>query len=216
MSGADEAVVRVVLPDWVHRPSKVIEGLEKFGELLRQWNEAQNLVSRETLPDLWHRHYADSLQLLTLMDRPPGHIVDLGSGGGFPAVPLALALPRTRFTLIDSNGRKGAFLRTVARELDLDIEVLTARVEVLDLSTFPEAEIITARAFAPLDRLFGYCHPMWREGTRGLFHKGREYRAETAEALRNWRFDLLEHDNLIERGGVILDIRNLAPRNETD
>jgi 16S rRNA (guanine527-N7)-methyltransferase len=208
-SAADHAAVKAVLPAWLRSTDALISGLETYGELLRRWNETQNLVSRETIPEMWSRHFADSLQVLRLLDGPPGQVLDLGSGGGLPAIPLALACPQALFTLVDSNAKKAAFLRAVTRTLDLNIEVLSARVEVLDLDTFPDVELITARAFAPLIRLLGYCAPLWREHTRGLFHKGREYGEEVTEALAHWRFHLVEHPSIVDSGGVILDITHL-------
>jgi 16S rRNA (guanine527-N7)-methyltransferase len=209
VSEEGHAVIRAVLPDWVQDPDAVIAGLDRYAELLRQWTDVQNLVSRETLPEIWRRHFADSLQLLSLLDGPPSQVLDLGSGGGLPAIPMALACPGSLFTLVDSNGRKAAFLRHAARELGLGIEVLSARVEVFDFDTFPDVGLITARAFAPLDKLCDYCAPLWRQQTRGLFHKGREFREEVPAALSNWRFDLIEHESLLEPDAVILDVRNL-------
>lgn len=208
-SAADYAAVRAVLPAWFSGSDALIAGLESYAELLRRWNETQNLVSRETIPEMWMRHFADSLQILRFLEGPPGQVLDLGSGGGLPAIPLALACPQSFFTLVDSNAKKAAFLREAARALDLNIEVLSARVEVLDLDTFPDAELITARAFAPLSRLLDYCAPLWREPTRALFHKGREYREEVAQALARWRFHLVEHLSIVDSGGVILDITDL-------
>ncbi|MEX0861085.1 MAG: 16S rRNA (guanine(527)-N(7))-methyltransferase RsmG [Cucumibacter sp.] len=212
MSGEDHGIVRAVLPAWIKDTDRIIAGLEAYAALLRKWNETQNLVSRETLPDLWRRHFADSLQLLTLMQGPPTSVLDLGSGAGLPAIPLALACPGALFTLVDSNSKKAAFLRAAGRELGLELEVLAARVEIFDTDTFPDLDLITARAFAPLGELFEHCAPLWRADTRGLFHKGRQNRAEIAEALSRWRCDLLEHPSLIEPDSVILDVRRLEER----
>ena len=204
--------IRALLPAWVEDDERLLDGLEAFEALIRKWSETQNLVSRETLPDIWQRHFGDSLQLLTLMNSSPAHLLDLGSGGGLPAIPLALASPSTRFTLVDSNQKKAAFLREAARQLKLNVEVLGARVEIFDTGTFPDLDLITARGFAPLKDLFAYCAPLWKSDTRALFHKGRQYRSEVTEALSQWRCDLVEHPSLIETDSVILDIERLEAR----
>src|SRR5690606_9259042 len=103
----------------------VAADLESYAQLLRKWQPVQNLVSRETLDDVWSRHFLDSLQVLTLLKPEDRAFLDLGSGGGFPALPLAIALksPNHHFTLIEPNGRKVSFLRTVVRELKLMVNV---------------------------------------------------------------------------------------------
>lgn len=137
--------------------------LESFAHLLRSWGRAKNLVSRETMQHLWSRHIADSLHLLPLITENDLHVLDLGSGGGFPALPLAIALKKTstHFTLIESNGRKGSFLRTVTRNLGLNARVLTARFEALDRDDIGPVDVITARAVASVDGLCAISNRFW-------------------------------------------------------
>src|SRR5690606_27442559 len=99
--------------------------LESYAQLLKKWQAVQNLVSRETLDAVWSRHFADSLQMLPLLTASDKQFLDLGSGGGFPALPLAIALkgPNHQFTLVEPTSRKVSFLRTVARELGLSVTV---------------------------------------------------------------------------------------------
>src|SRR5690606_32021627 len=108
------------------RPAKEIAAdLESYANLLRKWQGVQNLVSRETLTSLWTRHFADSLQALALLRESDVEVLDFGSGGGFPALPMAIAskgLDR-HFTLIEPTARKVSFLRTVSLELDISVNV---------------------------------------------------------------------------------------------
>src|SRR5688500_18729537 len=108
-------------PYFVRPADAFIADLESYAQLLRKWQAVQNLVSRETLNHVWARHFADSLQILPLLRDGDHNFMDLGSGGGFPALPLAIALKGgpQRFVLVEPNGRKASFLRTVARELGL-------------------------------------------------------------------------------------------------
>lgn len=195
----------------IRNPASVATDLESFAALLEKWQPAQNLVSRETLADVWTRHIRDSLQLLPLLGHA-SHIFDVGSGGGFPALPLAIALNEggTRFTLVESNKRKCAFLRTVVRELGLNVRVETGRVETLDPDDFPSVDVITSRATAALPLFFELISPFVRPETRLLLHKGREYGEELAQADAKWHMDVVVSTSLTDAAGVVLDIKNLT------
>ena len=124
------------------------DDLERFAALLRKWNAVQNLVSRETVDELWPRHIDDSLQLMKFVRSRDLRIIDLGSGGGFPAIPMAIASRETerRFTLVEPIAKKASFLRAAARELDLPVTVEAKRAEQIDSrETF---DLVTSRALA--------------------------------------------------------------------
>lgn len=198
---------------YLPRPiADVATDLESFCELLTRWNATQSLVSRETLPDIWKRHMSDSLQLLPLLRSGDRRLTDVGSGGGFPALPLAIALKGSgsRHLLIEANGKKASFLRTVIRVLALDAEVATVRAEAVD--SRETAQVITARAVAPLDELLRLAAPLFGRVTRGLFHKGREYGEEMQRAAAAWQFDVLVHGSRTDPEGVLLEIENLQRR----
>ncbi len=128
--------------------------LETLVALVRKWNPTINLVAPSTLENAWDRHIADSACLVDLVP-PPQRWADLGSGAGFPGLVVAILLaersPATRVTLVESDGRKAAFLHTAARTLDVSIDVRNARIEALAPL---DAQVVSARALAPLDRLF--------------------------------------------------------------
>jgi 16S rRNA (guanine527-N7)-methyltransferase len=212
-AGAALDVVTVVLG----RPRQdVAADLESFAEILAKWQRAQNLVSRETLADLWSRHIADSLQVLNYWGLAPSKVIDVGSGGGFPSLPLAIARKGSgdHFCLVESNGRKAAFLRTVVRELSLDAEIVPERMESARLP-FKEAGIITSRAVAGLPRLLELTARCAGPETRLLLHKGREYGEELKAAAAGWHFDVIEHASATDLAAVILEIRDAAPRLRT-
>jgi 16S rRNA (guanine527-N7)-methyltransferase len=183
----------------------------EFETIFRKWAKQINLVAPSTLADFRHRHIADSQQILMLAEGART-IIDMGSGGGFPGLVMAIelaAVPDARVHLIESNGKKCAFLRHAARELGLPVEVHMARIEdrIVDL---PRPDIITARALAPLTELLRLAAPHLLKGVPAFFHKGREYREEVAAAHGQWRFDLVEHPSTIVSDSVVLEIRNLA------
>ena len=123
--------------------------LEAYAALLAQWNERINLVSRDTLRDIWRRHFLDTAQLLPYVPEGTRSLADLGSGAGFPGLVLAI-LGISGVELIESDVRKCAFLREAARIADAPITVRHARIEAMPPH---EVDVVTARACAPLDRL---------------------------------------------------------------
>jgi 16S rRNA (guanine527-N7)-methyltransferase len=190
-------------------PGPVADDLETFIALLTKWQRIQNLVSRETLSEVWERHVADSLQVLNYLRPADRLILDLGSGGGFPAVPLAIASKgsNTAFTLVEPSGRKASFLRTVARELGLAVTVLDQRAEQIDSRETPD--VITARAVTALPELLALASPFFGPATRAIFHKGREYGEEVEQSRARWRFDMIVHPSDTDPRGVLLEISHL-------
>lgn len=188
--------------------------LESYAQLLRKWQAVQNLVSRETLSTVWTRHFADSLQVLPLL-RPTDKIfLDLGSGGGLPALPLAIALKDSscKFTLIEPTGRKVSFLRTVARELDLSVTVAGARSDQVDSRETPVPDVITSRALAALPQLCSWIYPLFGPKTRAILHKGREHVEELEETATRWDFDVLTTISDTDPSGVLLTLSNLREK----
>lgn len=184
------------------------DDLERYAALLRKWNAIQNLVSRETLDELWPRHIEDSLQLVQLLRRDDLRTIDLGSGGGFPAIPMAIASRGTerRFTLVEPVAKKASFLRVVARELDLPISVESVRAEQIDSrETF---DVVTSRALAPLRKLIGYGVDLLRPAGHMLLPKGRTYREEMALAAQLFDFDVVVHPSSTDPEAAILEISN--------
>ncbi|WP_404400958.1 16S rRNA (guanine(527)-N(7))-methyltransferase RsmG [Pelagibacterium halotolerans] len=184
-------------------------------DMVEKWQRVQNLVSRETVRAIWTRHILDSLQLLPLMGQSasaPVHILDIGSGGGFPAIPLAIALKSSgaRIDLIESNGRKCAFLNAAIREFALPgTRVHNARIEGVAPEKLGEINVITSRALAPLPLLLDYALPFFGPSTRAYFHKGREFREELQQADSSFAFDVVHHKSLIDPDGVILELTHL-------
>lgn len=193
----------------------IVSDLAVLYRLLEKWQKVQNLVSRETLADYWTRHVADSLQLAQYFPTETRRICDLGSGGGFPALPLAVALKDsdTQFTLVESNGRKVAFLRAVTRELNLSVNVLDKRIDSIVSRETGQVDVFTARALAPLRKLCAFIHPLWSPHSCALFHKGREYVEECRESDAHWHCNMLKHASVVDPESVVLEMTDLAPKN---
>ncbi len=189
----------------------VARDLESYANLLEKWQKVQNLVSRETLGEIWTRHFADSLQALNCFTDDDRRFMDLGSGGGFPALPLAIARKGSgqTFTLVEPTARKVSFLRTVARELDLNVTVIGRRTDEIDSRETGQPDVITSRALASLKQLCEWMEPFWGANTKAILHKGREHVEEVAETAALWDFDVLTSQSDTDPGSAILEIRNL-------
>ncbi|WP_370281424.1 16S rRNA (guanine(527)-N(7))-methyltransferase RsmG [Pseudooceanicola sp.] len=186
-------------------PRETIERLEVYAELLRRWNPKINLVSPSTLVDLWTRHITDSLQLSALA-KAEGHWVDLGSGGGFPGLVIAIAnADRTASTttLVESDQRKATFLRTVIRETGVSADVIAQRIETVQPLS---ADVLTARALAPLDVLLSFAERHRAVDGTCLFPKGETWTQEVAAAEVNWRFRYEAVPSKTNAASVILKI----------
>lgn len=184
--------------------------LVAFESLVRKWNPAVNLVSKSSLADLRHRHIADSIQLLAFSEVTGGHWVDLGTGGGFPGLVIAILaaeIPGLRVTCIESDGRKAAFLTAAVRELGVDATVLAQRIE--DAAP-QQGDVVSARALAPLDLLLPLALRHLKPGGMAIFPKGARYATEVAAARGAWRFDLTEAPSLTDPGARLLKLEGLA------
>jgi len=163
--------------------------LDRLVELLLKWQRTTQLVAASTVPTLWTRHIADSLQLIDLA--PRARIwADLGSGAGFPGLVIACALadqPGALVHLIESNSRKAAFLREAVAATEAPARVHPVRMEKFVESGEGAIEVVTARAVSPLDLLLGECFPLLRAGAVGLFPKGQDVGAELTEATKSWK-----------------------------
>jgi 16S rRNA (guanine527-N7)-methyltransferase len=209
--------INIIAPYAAHftRPAEqVAADLESYAQLLRKWQAVQNLVSRETLDEVWSRHFVDSLQVLKLLNPSDHAFLDLGSGGGFPALPLAIALKSANhhFTLIEPNGRKVSFLRTVARELKLQVTVEGRRSDQVDSRETPTPDVITSRALASLITLCGWMDPFFAPQSRAILHKGREHVEELAESTAHWHHDVVITKSDTDPSGVLLSLTNLREK----
>lgn len=199
-------------PSWLDVSRETFDRLLAFKALVLKWNPAVNLISRASVAQIWERHILDSAQIAFLADPPVAHWVDLGSGGGFPAIVVAIIagerFPDCRFSLVESDARKAAFLSQAILALGLPARVLVSRIE----ATPPlGANILTARALAPLDTLLAQAQQHLRPDGAAFFPKGASYADEVAAARRRWRFDLAVHISRTDSNAAILKVSGIAP-----
>lgn len=186
---------------------ETLERLAIHHRLLVQWNPRINLVSRVSLGDVWRRHFADSAQLWLHADPDATSWIDLGAGGGFPGLVIAALAAehsrKLRVRLVESDQRKATFLRTVIREAGLPASVVEKRIEV---RPDEPAEIVSARALAPLATLLDHAEKHRAATGICLFPKGETVHNEMADAQRNWRFDAVLHPSLTDPRAAIVEI----------
>src|SRR5262245_39695182 len=185
-----------------------LDRLKAYVALLTQWQSRFNLIGPASPAEIWTRHVADSLQLLPLTGSKPGRVVDLGSGAGFPGLVLAIVVGEGNdIHLIDTNGKKVAFLRQAARITNSSARIHQGRIEQMGAETIGGvADVITARALAGLDELVAMAVPFAGSQTRALFHKGQDVDRELTKTTKSWRIEATKHPSLIDPSGCIVEI----------
>lgn len=217
MDMTPEDFARVALPRLPANVSReTLARLEAYAALLAKWQAKINLVGPATLPETWRRHFLDSAQLYAHLPANTRVIADLGSGAGFPGLVLAIVAEAAgrdlTVHLVESDARKAAFLAEAAREARIVGAVKIHPVRAEALAGRMAADVITARALAPLDRLLGLARPLLKPDGLCLFLKGEKADAEIAEARKRWDFALERVASKSDPGGVILKIRGVKPR----
>lgn len=192
-------------------PDRSLDKLDTFVSLVEKWTPTINLIARGTVDQIWERHLIDSAQVFRLA-RPEHKVwLDLGSGGGFPGLIVAILAaelaPNLGIVLVESDKRKAVFLREAARSLALhNVKVLAERVE--DLQPL-RADVVSARALASLDKLCGYASPHLQSDGLCVFLKGAQHEMETAAARENWLFELERVESVTDTQSTLLVLKGL-------
>ncbi len=184
---------------------ETIERLDAVLLTLDDWRKRSNLIGPKEWDRIWTRHVADSFQILDHIPES-ARVVDLGSGAGFPGLVIAAARPDGHVTMMESVGKKCAFLRAAIDAADLSASVYQGRVESAPSS---EADIVTARAFAPMPRLLEFASPWTKNGATGVFLKGERWKDELTDAKQSWSFAYEAIPSRTGGSGVILIVREL-------
>ncbi len=185
---------------------ETLSRLEAYAELLTRWAVRINLVGRDTLADLWRRHFLDSAQLCPLVPPAARSLLDLGSGAGFPGLVLAI-LGASEVELIEADSRKSAFLREAARVTETAVTIRPCRIA----ATPPHpVDVVTARALAPLDRLLDLARPFLGPGTVCVFPKGERSEEELTLARKRWKMVAARHQSIADPRGVVLRLHRVV------
>ena len=190
---------------------ETVDRLDAYAQALLTWSKRINLIAPTTHSDIWSRHIVDSLQVIQSAPEVfPHSWCDIGSGGGLPGIVVSIIAretsPSSVTTLIESDKRKSAFLKIISDQLGLNTSVITERIEA---APPVGAEIVSARALAPLPALLGYCSRHLKSNGSGILSKGRQWRQELEEARQSWHFEYDVQDSRVDPDSVILTVRNL-------
>ena len=179
--------------------------LEALVDTLVRWQKAINLVGRATIQDVWSRHVLDSAQIAPLIPAEARSLADLGSGGGFPGLVLAALRPDLEMTLIEADARKAAFLGEAGRRMALSKppRVVIGRIEEAPPA---KADVVTARALAPLSQLLVWADRHRSDTAICLFHKGKGWQSELTEATKDWDIACQPLASITDSDAVILRI----------
>lgn len=180
--------------------------LDKYIELLLKWNKSINLIAKSTESEIWRRHILDSAQLTRFIKPSFSSLLDVGSGAGFPAIVIAILRPEIEVTLVESDMKKCAFLASVSRETNARIKIISDRVEKIKPQKF---DLITARAFAALDKILHLCASQISPQTELLLLKGEKVEEELAIARKIWEFGSALYPSEIDKSGVVLHIHGV-------
>lgn len=185
---------------------ETLERLEVYSSILIEWQRRFNLIGPGTVDAIWHRHFLDSAQLNKLCGPGSSRLVDLGSGAGFPGMVLAL-MGIGGVELIESNGKKCLFLEQVSMSTNTRVKITKVRFD--EVSRPNRADVVTARAVAPLARLLRDVIRWVKPEGVALLHRGSRFESELAEAARFWEFQVVRHQSITNPAGAILEISRI-------
>jgi 16S rRNA (guanine527-N7)-methyltransferase len=198
----------------IHVSRETLARLERFVEALLLGTERQNLIGPSTIPTIWTRHVADSLQLIELA--PKAKVwADFGAGAGFPGIPIACTLvghEGAAVHLIESIGKKANFLREAVRVTGAPATVHQERAEKFSADYGDSVDVVTARALAPLKLLCDLAFPLIQRGAIGLFPKGQDVDAELTETTKYWKIETNKVPSKTSPGGTIVVVTHLERR----
>ncbi len=183
--------------------------LEQYVVILQKWQKTINLVSKSTIDDIWERHIEDSAQLSPLIKKNL-NILDMGSGGGFPGMVLAIIRPDLNITLVESDSRKCAFLQSVSRETSTVVSIINERIETINLTSPPD--IISARALSSIDNLLNYSWPHIKTNPalKCIFLKGEKADLEIEDAQKSFNFNYNTIRSVTNSQAKIIEITNVS------
>ena len=181
-----------------------------YAEILAKWQAKINLISGNTIDNVWSRHFLDSAQLYDLVPRGAKTVLDIGSGAGFPGMVLAV-MGVKNVTLVEADSRKCLFLSEVLRQTGTHANIVNCRIEEFDGGCY---DIITARALAPMDKLLTYINPHFGPSTKGIFLKGEQVDRELTKAKKQWKLEYKTVPSITNDSGSIIVVEKISSGTE--
>lgn len=202
----------IELLDSLNVSRETLANLEQFVSILKTWNARINLISRQTIDDIWARHIVDCAQIVPYLPGNNITVLDVGSGSGLPGAITAIITQEDtsmRHVWIESDTRKCAFLHHIVTKLKLSVQVINNRIEEVEPQN---ADILTGRALAPLTDMLAFGDQHLRPDGTALLHKGQTYRAEIEDAKQHWNFVVNPYRSITNPDAAILEITEIKCR----
>lgn len=196
-------LLREIFPDVSHETE---DKLSRYVDLLLKWNKKINLISENTISDLWMRHILDSAQVAKFIINKSPTILDIGSGAGLPGIILSI-LGMENMLLLDSDQRKCSFLIEVTRLLELKVRIINSRIENFDET---KVGIIISRGFTSINNIFVQTQNI--KWDKMLLFKGKNYKSEIVDALQKWDFEYITYPSVTNCSSYILDLTNVRKK----
>ena len=185
---------------------ETIEKLETYANLLSRWQSKINLISTNSLQQVWHRHFLDSAQIYLMSPKKVASVIDVGTGAGFPGLVLSI-MGMKNVQLVEHNKKKCAFLYEVIRETESTATVHPCKIEKLVVKDY---DVVLARAFMPLDGLLKVVSPFFGKDTLGIFPKGSKFNQELTAASKNWKMKTAIKQSITSPDGKIILVKDLV------
>ena len=196
---------------------ETMDDFYNFKSLLMKWNVEINLVSSSTIVDFMTRHVLDSVQLINYFHSMKGKLLDIGTGGGFPGIPLAIyaknVYPKIKFNFMDSNSKKCLFIEEVCRHLNIEANIICGSIETIPSV---DSDIIVSRALAPLPELLKYSKMHRKINGKCLFLKGKNYKFELEAAKKHWYLCYKIYQSVSHSDGKIIEINQHSLKNKRE
>ena len=193
---------------------ETIISLERYEELLIDWNRSLNLIGKSTLDNIWNRHFLDSLQVIDFIDKNDKSLIDIGSGAGFPGLVIAIGAKDRKIplkvTLVDKSPKKIKFLKEIIKELNLNVQTLNKNV-LEDEIKFKE-KVFVIRAFKPLPIILKLIHNKAENWKKIFVFQGKSWRKELHEASKNWDIEYKHRRSITSSDSFILEIGGLKKK----
>lgn len=188
---------------------ETVARLEIYCDLLLKWQKQINLISNDTIQDVWRRHFLDAAQLINHLPPSGQPVIDMGSGGGFPGMVVAIMKPELDMHLLESDKRKTIFLKEVARATNTTVSIHHGRIED---NRVGKAGLVLSRACADISQLLSWSESYVSHETISYFHKGKNYATELQEAEATWQFDRVIHASVTDPQSAIVQLSNISRR----
>ena len=190
---------------------ETIEILKKYEEMLIKENKKLNLIGKSTINSIWERHFMDSCQVIDFIDKNDKTLIDIGSGAGFPGLAIAIIAKERNMSLkirlIDKSPKKVKFLKKISKELNLNVDVVSANIFAeIDKA---RGDVIVARAFKPLKIILELIHKIDESWKKTFVFLGKSGHEELHHASKIWDLKYKQRVSVTSNDSIVIEVNKL-------